>query len=175
MLELIELGDKAAIASYVEIRGAVILVVWLFSIVACLIDFWSGVTTAKAIGEPLASHGFRRTVTKVGDYARILMFTLMFDAVGCLFAFYKLPFASMLCGVAVLIIEGKSVIENSRRKKANAGEIPEIIKEIVNAATSTQGKDVFSKIEKYILEAGKNTEPAGQAAGSKQQKAAKKE
>lgn len=156
MLELIELRDTQLLYDYITLRACIILAVWLFTIIACLIDFWSGVNTAKALGEPLASHGFRRTVTKIGDYARILLFTFMIDVTGSLMTFYKLPFASMLCVLAVLAIEGKSVIENSRRKEANAGDIPDIIKDILKATTSAQGKAAFEKIEKYILDAEKN-------------------
>lgn len=161
MLEIIELHNMQRLFEYIALRSIIITIVWLFSILACLIDFWSGINAAKALGEPLASRGFRRTITKIGDYARVLMFTLMLDIIGSLWTFYKLPFASILCMVAILLIEGKSVIENSRRKKANAGAIPEIIKEILKATTHAEGKNIMDKIEKYILETSKNKTKEG--------------
>lgn len=117
MLELIEARDTSAILFYVAIRAGIILICWSFMAAANLIDFWSGTSTAKALGEKLESHGFRRTVTKIGDYARFMMYAFMSDALGCFMPFYILPFATILSTVAVIAIEGRSVIENSRRKK----------------------------------------------------------
>lgn len=151
MLELIETGDREALLMFVYIRAWIIAVTWFFAILACVIDFWSGVTTAKALGEPIASHGFRQTVTKVGDYTKVLLFALMFDVIGSLLPAYKLPFATILCMVAVLLIEGRSVIENSRRRKAHAAEIPEIVKAIIEATTHDKGKEVLRRVEEHIL------------------------
>lgn len=146
MLELIEAQDINAIMYYAIIRIAVILVCWFFMICASLVDFWSGTDTAKACGEKLYSHGFRRTVKKIGDYARVMLFFLMFDILGCMLSFYILPFATMLGAIAIILIEGKSVIENSGRKKANAANIPEVINKIINAANADEGKKIFNQI-----------------------------
>lgn len=115
-------------------------------VIGCLVDFWSGVSTAKALGEKVNTHGFRRTIVKIGDYIKVMLFTLMFDMLGSLLSYYTLPFATILGTVAVMWIEGKSVIENSRRKHAHAADIPEAIKEIIHAATAQQAAEVLKKI-----------------------------
>lgn len=153
MLELIEARDTSAILFYVAIRAGIILICWSFMAAANLIDFWSGTSTAKALGEKLESHGFRRTVTKIGDYARFMMYAFMSDALGCFMSFYILPFATILSTVAVIAIEGRSVIENSRRKKAHAADVPDIVKDIVKAATTKQGAEVLEKIVNEITKA----------------------
>lgn len=158
MLELIEMRNYDAISFFVAIRAIIILFCWMFMVTACLIDFWSGVTTAKALGEKLMSHGFRRTIVKIGDYVRVMMFALMFDILGSLFPFYKVPFVTILCAIAVVIIEGKSVIENSRRKKANAANVPEIVKKIVHATTVKQGDKILKEIAELTAERRKNNE-----------------
>ena len=146
MLELIEAKDLEALTFFIAVRVVIIVICWIFSIIACIVDFWSGTLTAKILGEKLMSHGFRRTVTKIGDYARVLMFAFMVDALGSLLSFYILPFATMLCALAILCIEGKSVLENSKRRKAHAGDVPDMIKQIIQAATIEQGNEVFNKI-----------------------------
>lgn len=146
MLEYIELKDLNGLAFYAIVRICITLVCWFFAACACLVDFWSGVTTAKALGEPLNSHGFRRTITKIGDYWRVLLFAMMFDILGAFLPFYMLPFATILCAVAIICIEGRSVIENSHRKKAHAAEVPDMVKQIVDAATSEQGAEVLKSI-----------------------------
>lgn len=146
MLELIEAKDLEALMFFITVRVVIIVICWIFSTIACIVDFWSGTLTAKILGEKLMSHGFRRTVIKIGDYARVLMFAFMVDALGSLLSFYILPFTTMLCALAILCIEGKSVLENSKRRKAHAGDVPDMIKQIIQAATAEQGNEVFNKI-----------------------------
>ena len=150
MLELIEAKDYETLAFFIAIRVIIILVCWVFMTLSCIVDFWSGTTTAKALGEKLQSHGFRRTIIKIGDYVRVLCFALMFDALGSLLPFYAIPFGTILCTVAIICIEGKSVIENSRRKKAHAADIPDIVKQIVQATTAKQGSEIIDKLIKEL-------------------------
>ena len=150
MLELIEAKNIDALLFFIAIRVGIILVCWFFMVVSSIVDFWSGITTAKALGQVLMSHGFRRTVTKIGDYVRLMLFALMFDILGSLLSFYIVPFATILCTIAVIYIEGKSVVENSKRKKAHAADVPDIVKKIVQAATAEQGHEILSEITKII-------------------------
>lgn len=147
ILHLLEEKSAESIQYFIMIRACVVLVCWLFMIASVLVDFWSGISTAKALGEPLKSNGFRRTIAKTGDYIRILIFAIMFDAIGiCFVHSYILPFATIVCTIAVMVIEGKSVIENSRRKKAHAAEIPEVVKKIVQAVTTKQATELLEQL-----------------------------
>lgn len=146
MLEFIDTKNIDGLIFFIAIRVSIILTCWLFMIISNVVDFWSGTSTAKALGQALMSHGFRRTITKIGDYVRLMLFALMFDILGSLLPFYIVPFATILCTIAVICIEGKSVIENSRRKKAHAANIPDIVKKIVQAMTTEQGHEVFREI-----------------------------
>ena len=140
MFDLIQSGDFHALGEYVVIRVSITLLCWLFMVLSTLVDFWSGVTTAKALKEPLMSHGFRRTITKISDYWRVLFFAMIFDILGAFLSFYYLPFLSMLCTMAIVIIEARSVVENSGRRRSHAAEVPALIKDIVDAATTEQAK-----------------------------------
>lgn len=152
MLELIEAKNFDALTYHIAVRATIIFACWVFMVVANMVDFWSGTTTAKALHQKLWSHGFRRTITKIDDYARLMLFALMFDVLGSLFTFYIAPFGTILCTIAIMCIEGKSVIENSRRKKAHAAQIPDIVKQIIEATTEEQGRGVLKKIAKLIAE-----------------------
>lgn len=150
MLEFIEARNINTLMFFIAIRVVIILVCWLFMVTSCIVDFWSGTTTAKALGQALMSHGFRRTVTKIGDYVRIMLFALMFDILGSLLSFYVVPFATILCTIAIIYIEGKSVVENSKRKKTHAADVPDIVKKIVQAATVEQGHEILNEISKIF-------------------------
>lgn len=158
MLELVEAKDFDGLMFFIAVRVGIILVCWFFMILSSIVDFWSGTTTAKALGQALMSHGFRRTVTKIGDYVRLMLFTLMFDILGSLLSFYIVPFATILCTIAVIYIEGKSVVENSKRKKAHAADVPDIVKKIVRAATAEQGHEILNEITKIIALNDKDNE-----------------
>ena len=150
MFELLEKQDMEAIANYLLIRMAIVLICWAFVFVANFVDFWSGRNTARAIGEHIDSKGYRRTFIKIGDYYRVLIFALLFDLIGSLFTFYKLPFASLLGSISVIAIECASVIENSRRKKSHAAEVPEIIKKIIQCATTKDGEKILAEITEEL-------------------------
>ena len=152
MFELLEKQDMEAIVNYLLIRMAIVLICWAFVFVANFVDFWSGRNTARAIGEHIDSKGYRRTFIKIGDYYRVLIFALLFDLIGSLFTFYKLPFASLLGSISVIAIECASVIENSRRKKSHAAEVPEIIKKIIQCATTKDGEKILEEIRKELQE-----------------------
>lgn len=158
MLELIEAKNFDELMFFITVRVGIIIVCWLFATMACIVDFWSGTLTAKILGEKLMSHGFRRTIVKIGDYARVLMFTFMIDALGSLLSFYILPFATILCAIAVLLIEGKSVMENSKHRKAHAADVPDIVKRIVQATTAEQGHEILNEITKIIALNDKDNE-----------------
>lgn len=150
MLELIEAKNFDGLMFFIAIRVGIILICWIFMILSSIVDFWSGTTTAKALGQALMSHGFRKTITKIGDYVRLMLFALMFDILGSLLSFYIIPFVTILCTVAVIYIEGKSVVENSKRKKAHAAEVPDIVKQIVRATTAEQGHEILDKISQLL-------------------------
>lgn len=153
ILKLIEDKSTESIVSFIGIRVIIILSCWATMVISTLIDLWSGTSTAKALGEPLSSKGFRRTIAKDADYMRIMLFALMFDVMGiCFIHVYILPFVTILCTVAILIIEGKSVIENSRRKKAHAADIPETVKQIIHAVTAEQATALLNTITKLTHE-----------------------
>lgn len=150
MFELLEAHDTDAIISYFVIRMAIVLVCWAFVFLANILDFWSGRNTAKALGEHIDSQGYRRTFIKIGDYYRVLIFLLLFDMIGSLFSFYKLPFASIVGSIAVITIELISVLENSKRKKSHSAEIPSIIKKIIQCATAKDGEKILEEISKEL-------------------------
>ena len=150
MFELLEKQDMEAIVNYLLIRMAIVLICWAFVFVANFVDFWSGRNTARAIGEHIDSKGYRRTFIKIGDYYRVLIFALLFDLIGSLFSFYKLPFASLLGSISVIAIECASVLENSRRKKSHAAEVPEIIKKIIQCATTKDGEKILAEITEEL-------------------------
>ncbi len=150
MLELIETKNIDALIFFITVRACIILVCWFFMFISSVVDLWSGITTAKALGQSVKSNCLRRTIAKVSDYSKIMLFAFMFDILGSLMAFYKIPFATILCTIAVMYIEGKSVVENSKRKKAHAAEVPNIVKQIIQASTTEQSHEILKKISQLL-------------------------
>lgn len=146
MLEFIETRNIDALCAFIIIRAIIIMICWTMMIISCFVDLWSGRNTAQFLGEKLESHKYRRTVIKIGDYSRVMVFGFMFDCLGMLLPFYILPFGTMLCAIGVILIEGKSVLENSARKKAHAADIPEVIKKIIQAASTKDAESILEQL-----------------------------
>lgn len=147
MLELIEAGNTQALCIFIMIRAIIIMVCWAMMIIACMIDLWDARKTAMALGEALESHKYRKTIAKAGDYSRVLLFVLMFDMLGFLLPFYKIPVATVLCTIAILLIEGKSVLEHLAKKKAHAAEIPETVRKIIKASTTKEAEIIINELK----------------------------
>lgn len=153
MYELIQQGDFQGLGQYIVIRVAITMVCWSFMVVATLVDFWSGVTTARALHEPLMSHGFRRTIAKIGSYWQMLIFALLFDILGAFISFYYLPFMTMISTLSIIIIEARSVVENNKRRKVPAAQIPEVTEQTISAVTN---KEAVAAVARIIEMAKKN-------------------
>ena len=125
--------------------ASIIVLTWICNLIASFLDMWSGIDKAKAKGEVINSSGLRKTITKVGDYWKVQIFALMIDVFGSLFWDY--PFVSIVIGVGIILIELKSVIENLQEKKANAGQLPEMIKKIIKAATEKDAAQIIDEIQ----------------------------
>ena len=131
---------------FIYLFAGLILFTWLTNVCATLVDMWTGIDKAEAKGEVINSGGLRRTITKIGDYWKVQLFALMIDAFGSLF--YDYPFASMLIGLGILLIELRSVIENLQEKRSAAGKLPEVIKEIIQAKDSSTAQAIVDMLKK---------------------------
>ena len=89
MIEFFVTGDFNVIQSQVYI----ILAMWVIMVLAVCVDLWAGTDSAKARGEKIYSGGLRRTFSKLGDYWRIQVMSLIFDLIGSCIDWYALPFA----------------------------------------------------------------------------------
>ena len=130
---------------------AIIFMCCVLVIVACLIDLWTGIDAAKKNKEKIRSKALRRTVTKILDYLRVIVFGVLIDVLGLAFTWYVMPYVAIVCTLGILIIEGKSVIENFHKKKSSAAQVVDIIEAIVDATDN----ETAEKIIKAIKDDGK--------------------
>lgn len=114
---------------------------------AALIDMWTGIDAAKTNKEKIMSHGLRKTVRKIIDYLRIVYFFLLIDILGAIFEWYNLPYCAILATLGVLLIEGRSVIENFKKKKSAAGRVVDVVQEIIACVDSEKAQKVIEMIK----------------------------
>lgn len=119
----------------------------LLPVFAALFDLWTGIDAAKANKERISSHALRRTVSKIVDYLRVIIFGLFIDVLGLFFPWYILPYCVIVCTLGILLIEGKSVIENLRRKKSHAAEVLDAVQEIIKAATEKDAEKIIEQLK----------------------------
>ena len=126
------------------------MIAFLLCVLVCaaaLIDMWTGIDAAKANKEKIMSHGLRKTVRKIIDYLRIVYFFLLIDILGAVFVWYNLPYCAILATLGVLLIEGRSVIENSRKKQSAAGKVVDAGQEIISCVDSEKGQKIIEMIQ----------------------------
>lgn len=125
----------------------ILFVCFVLVLMASLIDLWTGVDAAKSNKEPISSSGLRRTIQKVIEYLRIVVFAALIDVLGFFLPWYAMPYAVMLVTFGVLLIEMRSVIENSKKKKSSSGEIIDVCARIISCATHQDAEKLIELIK----------------------------
>ena len=116
-------------------------------IVACFIDLWTGIDAARKNKEKISSKALRRTIAKVLDYLRVIIFGVLIDLLGLSFPWYAVPYMAIICTFGILVIEGKSVLENFHKKKSSAAQVVDIIEAIVNATDNETAEKIIKAIK----------------------------
>lgn len=147
MFELIINKDWDSLTLRMILWSAVVCITWLGMAVACFADMWSGVNTARAIGEKVHSHRLRETFQKIKDYAGVLLPFLFIDVIGSMFTFYYLPFFQIIIAIGAILIEGWSVLENKKRKRCHAALLPELVADIVKCAREKDAEAIIDTIQ----------------------------
>lgn len=129
-------------------RGlTIIFVCCILVIAAALLDMWTGVDAAIANRERIRSHSLRKTVRKVIDYLRIVVFGCLIDILGLFFPWYDIPYACIAVTLGVILIEGKSVIENFKKKRSSAAQVLDIVAKMIECADEKDAKKLISIIK----------------------------
>lgn len=124
----------------------IMFICFMLVIFAVTIDLFTGVQAARKCKEKIQSHILRRTINKVISYLTVVFFGIFIDILGLCFPWYTIPYCCVFVTLAVILIEGKSVIENHSKAKLPAANVPEQVAEIA---------EMIQKYEK-ILEDLKN-------------------
>lgn len=132
----------------------VIFICCVVIIVAVLLDLNTGLSAARKNKERIKSRILRRTITKILDYLRVLLFGVMIDVLGLSFVWYSAPYCTILVAVGVVLIEVKSVFENYQKSKSAAKELPNIIEQIIGTVTKDDAEKIIEiiKSNKYKKE-----------------------
>lgn len=116
-------------------------------ILAVLLDLNTGINAARKNHEKIKSRILRRTITKIIDYLRVLVFGVIIDVLGLAFPWYSIPFCAILVALGVVLIEAKSVLENYQKSKSAASELPDILKDIMIAVTREDAQRIVDKLK----------------------------
>ena len=124
-----------------------IFICCILIVCACAIDMWTGISAAKKNKERIWSRGLRRTISKVLDYLRVVIFAVLIDVLGLAFPWYSIPYAALVATLGILLIEGKSVIENYKKSKSCAAQVADMIGEIIACADNDKAEKIIQAIK----------------------------
>lgn len=116
-------------------------------VVACLIDLWTGVDAARKNRETIKSRILRRTVAKILDYLRVVVFGVLIDVLGLAFPWYAIPYCAIVCTLGILLIEGKSVIENYHKSRSSAAKVVDVIAQIIECGDNETAEKLIKAIK----------------------------
>lgn len=125
----------------------IIFMCCILTIAACFIDLWTGIDAARKNKEKIRSKALRRTVAKILDYLRVIVFGTLIDVLGLSFPWYVIPYCAVICTLGILIIEGKSVLENFHKKKSSAAKVVDIVEAIVDATDNETAEKIIKAIK----------------------------
>ena len=125
----------------------IIFLCCILVIVACFIDLWTGIDAARKNKEKIRSKALRRTVIKVLDYLRLIIFGVLLDVLGLSFPWYIIPYCAILCTLGILAIEGKSVLENFSKKKSSAAHVMDALETIINCTDNETAEKIIKAIK----------------------------
>lgn len=114
---------------------------------AVMLDLNTGINAARKSEERIKSKNLRRTVNKIIDYYRVVFFGVIIDVLGLAFPWYDVPYCAIIVTIGIVLIEAKSVLENYRKMKSAAAEIPDMIDDIISARDSRDARKVLRKIK----------------------------
>lgn len=125
----------------------IIFMCFILVIAACFIDLWTGIDAAKKNKEQICSKALRRTVTKILDYLRVVIFGVLIDVLGLTFPWYAIPYCVIVCTLGILVIEGKSVLENFNKKKSSAAKVAEMAEKIIECFDNETAERIIKAIK----------------------------
>lgn len=114
---------------------------------ACTMDMWTGIDAARVNKEPIRSRPLRKTGIKIVDYYKFLFCVFLVDILGVCIDWFDKPYAIVIGTASVLIVEGKSVLENLKKKKSNAAEAADYAKKIVECLTKEEAEKLIRLIK----------------------------
>ena len=126
---------------------SLIFICCVLVVLACLIDLWTGVDAARKNREKIKSRILRRTVAKILDYLRVVVFGVLIDILGLAFPWYAIPYAALVVTLGILLIEGKSVIENYHKSRSSAAKVVDMISTIIDCADNDTAEKIIRAIK----------------------------
>lgn len=116
-------------------------------LVAVLLDLSTGIEAARKNMERIKSKIMRRTVAKILDYYRVMVFGILIDVLGLAFPWYSTPYCAIVVTMSIVLIEAKSMLENYKKMKSAAAYVPDMLEQIKQAATNKEAAEIIRKIK----------------------------
>lgn len=142
------------------VKLAVMMFAWLLVVILSGADLVSGIAASKRAGvKRTTSWGMRRTLTKLLQYFAVFFAFLLLDvvlsALGQFLALFSIPILSIGVIIGELVIEGVSILENTRKGKNKEEDKMDDLMQLAAATVDAVGAD---KLKEYLQAVNKYVE-----------------
>ena len=139
---------------------AVMMFAWLLVVILSGADLVSGIAASKRAGvKRTTSWGMRRTLTKLLQYFAVFFAFLLLDvvlsALGQFLSIFSIPILSIGVIIGELVIEGVSILENTRKGKNKEEDKMDDLMQLAAATVDAVGTD---KLKEYLQAVNKYVE-----------------
>ena len=139
---------------------AVMMFAWLLVVILSGADLVSGIAASKRAGvKRTTSWGMRRTLTKLLQYFAVFFAFLLLDvvlsALGQFLSIFSIPILSIGVIIGELVIEGVSILENTRKGKNKEEDKMDDLMQLAAATVDAVGAD---KLKEYLQAVNKYVE-----------------
>ena len=137
-----ELARQILNVHYVSYMGIVVALI----VVSVMVDLFTGLGKAKARHEAISSKGLRQTFRKLLEYWGLILMCFTIDLLLLITPIGE-PWVTMACGLSIVIVEIKSVIENLKARRSKAADAANLLQKIISASDNEQAKKIIDAIK----------------------------
>ena len=102
----------------------IIFICAILTIVASFIDMWTGLDAARVNKEPISSRSLRKTIAKIVDYLRVVLFAVLIDVLGLFFPWYAIPYCVIVVTLEYYLLKDDRLWKIARRRRLMPGKLP---------------------------------------------------
>lgn len=126
------------------------LITFLMVLGANVVDCVDAIWTSRVAGQSIESAKLRHALWKLAKEYVLLLGVFMLDVLAAT-CWTKMPFATVMCGIVMVLIDVLSLFEHARLRKDKITKLPSHLKDLVDYFGEDEVKELIKLIARKKL------------------------